>query len=252
MNRSNNSLPNSTNEMNEDGQSSIINLSQALEQKKKDQKLPGWFVTQQISEKYNYERYIEITLKELIIYIIFYVLLCFAVFSYSMEDDFYYQYIIKRMYEDTKFRCGGNGTGMENQNGTELISMTDVRTMEHYWCFMQNFLVASFHWKFWYSSRDKVAITLPEDDNILFNNYLVGVPRIRQDEFARRNGATQEEAEEFLRDANVTKKNAAFIPKEQIRSLMRAGGAEMDKELNMRVFQLEKEMKRLMQLNARR
>ncbi|XP_022184720.2 polycystic kidney disease 2-like 1 protein isoform X2 [Nilaparvata lugens] len=115
-------------------QPSTITLSEALQQKIEDQQLP-------------------------------------AIFSYSRDEDFYYQYTIKKVYEETQFNCF---------NVTGTISMNDISTMEQYWCFITNFLVSSFHWKFWFGSRDKVYIATTEDENILFNNYLIGVPRIRQ------------------------------------------------------------------------
>ncbi|XP_075215415.1 polycystin-2-like [Lycorma delicatula] len=83
---------------------------------------------------------------------------------------YYYTYVLRRLFTESKFHT---------VEGTE-INMGGINSMEQVWGYLSQVVARCSDWHFWYSTDAKVAETDIEDRNVLFDNRIIGTPRVRQ------------------------------------------------------------------------
>lgn len=106
---------------------------------------------------------IRTTVKELFLYLIFLIILCILTFGMMSPTMYYLTKVISELflespYEDTRNNVKGS---------TQVID---------FWRFEQYVMHESLFWETWYNDDP----TVMEDRNILYENYLLGSPRLRQ------------------------------------------------------------------------
>ncbi|RZC40117.1 PKD channel and/or Ion trans domain containing protein [Asbolus verrucosus] len=83
---------------------------------------------------------------------------------------FYLTQALKAQFIDREFNT-------ENDVG---ISFMDIKSSADFWFYAENLLLDSFYWEDYYAENDFVKETPADDRKILYENLLLGVPRIRQ------------------------------------------------------------------------
>nr|CAD7449563.1 unnamed protein product [Timema bartmani] len=122
------------------------------------QRLENLWVTRQMAEGTDNKTFeIQLSLKELIIYVIF--LIVFNIVALGMMSITYYYYtkVLMGLFVESSFK--------------------DIKTMADFWNYVESPLIDGLFWDVWYNDQ---AITSKEDRNILYENRMLGIPRMRQ------------------------------------------------------------------------
>ncbi|XP_015913984.2 polycystin-2 [Parasteatoda tepidariorum] len=129
--------------------------------------IKGIFATRQMvgSSEADREWYVKTTIKELVIYLIFLIILCILTFGMMSPNMYYLTKVISELflespYEDTRNNVKGS---------TQVID---------FWRFEKYVLHDCLFWEKWYD--DAGTPTEMEDRNVLYENRLLGSPRLRQ------------------------------------------------------------------------
>jgi len=125
-----------------------------------------WATRQTEDTKSDRELYVKTTLRELIIYIVFLVVLCVITFGMTSTTMYYYTKVMSDLFLDTS-----NGV-----NGGTFRTLTSV---DDFWKFAKGPLVNGLYWEKWYNNDD-IPADSDEAGYIYYENKLLGVPRIRQ------------------------------------------------------------------------
>ncbi|XP_013419430.1 polycystin-2 isoform X1 [Lingula anatina] len=112
----------------------------------------------------NQELYIKTTLRELIVYILFLVILMVLTFGMTSSNMYYYTKVMSELFLDNSF----------NSNGQTFRSISNLGD---YWQFARGPLMDGLYWETWYNNRN---VSQDELGFIFYENKLLGVPRIRQ------------------------------------------------------------------------
>jgi len=112
----------------------------------------------------NRELHVKTTLRELVVYIIFLVILCIVTFAMTSSTMYYYTKVMSELFLDSPF--------IETKN-----NFRGMTTMTDFWRFAQGPLVDGLYWETWYNDRN---VSDDELGYIFYENKLLGVPRIRQ------------------------------------------------------------------------
>jgi len=122
-----------------------------------------WATRQTEETKTNRELYVKTTLRELIIYIVFLVVICVITFGMTSSTMFYYTKVMNDLFLDTSM-----------ENGVSFRTLTSV---EDFWGFAKGPLVDGLYWETWYNND-----TMKPDEMgyIYYENKLLGIPRIRE------------------------------------------------------------------------
>ncbi|XP_041374515.1 polycystic kidney disease 2-like 1 protein [Gigantopelta aegis] len=109
------------------------------------------------------ELYIQTTLRELIIYVLFLTVTCIITFSMTSTTMFYFTSAMANLFLDTKTVHAGSFRSITN-------------TLD-FWRFVQDPLINGLHWDKWYNNFE-----VPDDlqGYIYYENKLLGLPRLRQ------------------------------------------------------------------------
>ncbi|KAF2355422.1 Polycystin cation channel PKD1/PKD2, partial [Trinorchestia longiramus] len=126
----------------------------------------GMWATRQMSKNDDREVYVRTTLRELVVYILFLVILCILTFGSASSSMYYYTKVLSDLFLDTPYP----DSEINNFRGSTQI--LDI------WQFMENVMLDGLYWEYWYDAAQRP--TDPEDNNILYENHLLGVPRLRQ------------------------------------------------------------------------
>ncbi|PAA75824.1 hypothetical protein BOX15_Mlig005060g3, partial [Macrostomum lignano] len=111
------------------------------------------------------ELYIKTTLRELIIYCIFIIVLMIITFGMTSSTMYYYTKVLSDLFLDTKI-----------ENTTN--NYRSVGNMGDWWSFVNGPLMNGLYWDTWYNSAN---FSDPREKNfIYYENKLLGVPRLRQ------------------------------------------------------------------------
>lgn len=62
--------------------------------------------------------------------------------------------------------------------GIQLVTFKDANQILDMWCYMENVLLDGIYWENWYDEAKTPTST--DDRLVLYENHLLGVPRIRQ------------------------------------------------------------------------
>ncbi|XP_076327239.1 polycystin-2-like protein 1 isoform X1 [Tachypleus tridentatus] len=124
-----------------------------------------WSTRQMAKGKENEDRewYVRTTLRELLIYIIFIVIFCILTFGMMSPVMYYQTKVISELFLESPFTDNRNNV----KGSTQLVD---------FWRFVDYVMLDSLYWETWYNNNP----TDMEDRNILYENRLLGPPRIRQ------------------------------------------------------------------------
>jgi hypothetical protein len=106
---------------------------------------------------------IKTTLRELIVYIVFLVLLCVLTFGMTSSTQYYYTNVLSSMF-------------LRN-SGDNAVAFADIGTMDDVWSFMQGPLLDGLYPNQWYNNQNYTA---DEFGYVLHENRLLGVVQLRQ------------------------------------------------------------------------
>ena len=127
----------------------------------------GFWDTVLTVDKNDRERMIKVTMKELVIYLIFLLVLCLITFNMTSSTFFYYTTVMQNLFLGSR---ASDGNFFE-----------DINTIEHFWAFLEQDgpLVAGIHWDKWYNGKE-IEINENNTNYIFYENRMLGVPRLRQ------------------------------------------------------------------------
>ncbi|KAL3195262.1 hypothetical protein MRX96_015904 [Rhipicephalus microplus] len=126
--------------------------------------LRGLWSTRQLGgAKADREWYIRTTLRELLIYVVFLVVLCILTFGMMSPTMYYQTKVMSDLFLDSTYK----------DNTSNLRGSTNL---DNFWSFVEDVMLGALYWENWYNNQS----TLADDRNILYENRLLGSPRIRQ------------------------------------------------------------------------
>ena len=118
-----------------------------------------WMTKHTENTDYNRELFIRTTLRELIVYIIFLIVLCIVTFGMTNSTMYYYTKVMSELFLD-----GGNKPFRE------------VTKMDDFWSFAETSLLPGLYQETWYNGQP----VADQDRNfIFFENKVLGLPRLR-------------------------------------------------------------------------
>lgn len=123
------------------------------------------WATRQMTKKEDRELYVRTTLRELVIYIIFLVILCILTFGMTSPTMYYYTKVLSDLFLDAPFPDTRNTF----RGSTQVMD---------FWRFTENVMLDGLYWEYWYDAEK--TDTESDDRNILYENRMLGVPRMRQ------------------------------------------------------------------------
>ncbi|CAH2002303.1 unnamed protein product [Acanthoscelides obtectus] len=129
-------------------------------------KRPKW-ITRSIAEELGREYILLATCYEILIYFAFVVCVCISVMGPHSTYNFYLTKGLHAQFVDKAFNT---------MNGME-ITFSDIHSAGDFWMYLENHFVPSIFWGYTYDPKNV------EDENtmnIMFENMILGVPRIRQ------------------------------------------------------------------------
>ncbi|XP_075545246.1 polycystin-2-like isoform X1 [Dermacentor variabilis] len=126
--------------------------------------LRGLWSTRQLGgAKADREWYIRTTLRELLIYVVFLIVLCILTFGMMSPTMYYQTKVMSDLFLDSTYK----------DNTSNLRGST---SLDNFWSFVEDVMLGALYWENWYNNQS----TLADDRNILYENRLLGSPRIRQ------------------------------------------------------------------------
>ncbi|CAG0885259.1 unnamed protein product [Darwinula stevensoni] len=127
--------------------------------------LGGMWATRQMNKTKDREIYVRTTLRELVVYVVFLIVLCILTFGMTSSTMYYYTNVMQSLFLDAPF----NDTKNTVRGSTQLLD---------FWRFVDYVMLDSLYWEYWYNQG--TTPTSSQDRNILYENKLLGVPRLRQ------------------------------------------------------------------------
>ncbi|KAJ4441936.1 hypothetical protein ANN_11799, partial [Periplaneta americana] len=82
---------------------------------------------------------------------------------------YWFTKVLSDLFVETMFEADGAETNFKESS-----------RISHFWGFAENVMINGLYWDFWYDNNDPVGNVSSEDRNILYENKLLGVPRLRQ------------------------------------------------------------------------
>ncbi|GFN78422.1 polycystic kidney disease protein 2 [Plakobranchus ocellatus] len=140
-----------------------------------------WATRQTEETTSNRELYVKTTLRELIIYIVFLVVLCIITFGMTSTTMYYYTKVMSDLFLDSS-----------NDKGGTFRTLTSV---EDFWRYTRGPLLNGLYWEKWYNNNN---MTSDEMGYIYYENKLLGVPRIRQLRVHSNSCKVHEDFESFI------------------------------------------------------
>uniref|UniRef100_A0A6A7FVV9 Polycystin-2-like n=2 Tax=Hirondellea gigas TaxID=1518452 RepID=A0A6A7FVV9_9CRUS len=125
----------------------------------------GLWATRQMSKSNDREEFVRTTLRELVVYILFLIILCILTFGSASSSMYYYTKVLSDLFLDAPFPETRNTF----RGSTQVLDI---------WRFMENVMEDGLYWEHWYNPEKTPIET--DDRNILYENKLLGIPRLRQ------------------------------------------------------------------------
>ncbi|XP_059178590.1 polycystin-2-like isoform X3 [Physella acuta] len=124
-----------------------------------------WATRQTEETNTNRELYVTTTLRELIVYIVFLVVLCVITFGMTSTTMYYYTNVMNNLFL---------GSSLSDQDPT---TFKDITSVENFWDYLKSPLLDGLYTETYYNNQ-----SIPEGEMgyIYYENKLLGVPRIRQ------------------------------------------------------------------------
>ncbi|KAL8603587.1 hypothetical protein ACOMHN_022539 [Nucella lapillus] len=123
-----------------------------------------WATRQTEETQTNRELYVKTTLRELVIYIVFLIIICIITFVMTSTTMYYYTKVMSDLF-------------LDNTNAENKGSFRTLTSLEDFWQFAKGPLVDGLYWESWYNND---TLKADEMGYIYYENKLLGVPRIRQ------------------------------------------------------------------------
>ncbi|XP_003787312.2 polycystic kidney disease 2-like 1 protein isoform X1 [Otolemur garnettii] len=121
----------------------------------------GTTLTENTAE--NRELYVKITLRELLVYVVFLVDICLLTYGMTSSSAYYYTKVMSELFLHTPSETG--------------VSFQAISSMADFWDFAQGPLLNSLYWTKWYNNQ---SLGHGSHSFIYYENLLLGVPRLRQ------------------------------------------------------------------------
>ncbi|TRY80961.1 hypothetical protein TCAL_09384 [Tigriopus californicus] len=131
----------------------------------------GMWSTREMNTSTDRELYVRTTIRELVVYCVFIGILSIMTFGTTSSQQYYYTNIMETLFKEAK----------------------SVQNTQDFWKFVQNDFLDKLYWEYTYTNGESTNFICPggdeavgpcpitnSDTNILFENRLLGVPRIRQ------------------------------------------------------------------------
>ncbi|KAJ3665483.1 hypothetical protein Zmor_000976 [Zophobas morio] len=128
------------------------------------------WLTRAMAEDFTRNDVLLTTFREAIIYIVFIIAVTICTIGRRSASMFYITQALKGQFLDKEFQTA-NDVG---------INFYDIRSATDFWHYAESLMLDSFYWEHYYNRYDPVAPAPEDDKKILFENKLLGVPRIRQ------------------------------------------------------------------------
>jgi len=125
----------------------------------------GMWTTRQMTHTNDREIVVRTTLRELVVYITFLIVLLLLTFGMTSPTMYYYTKVLSETFLDAPY--------VETRNN--FRGSTQVMD---FWRFVEGPLLDGLYWEHWYdTARTSTHLT---DRNVLYENRMLGVPRMRQ------------------------------------------------------------------------
>ncbi|XP_022315229.1 polycystin-2-like protein 1 isoform X1 [Crassostrea virginica] len=142
-----------------------------------------WATRQTEETKGNRELHVKTTLRELIIYLVFLIILCVVTFGMTSTTMYYYTKVMSDLFLDTTHESGG--------------TFRTITNVEDFWKFARGPLVRGLHWETWYNND---ALPPSEQGYIYYENKLLGLPRLRQLKVSSNSCVVHENFKDVIRE----------------------------------------------------
>ncbi|ESN98346.1 hypothetical protein HELRODRAFT_84784, partial [Helobdella robusta] len=144
-----------------------------------------WSTKDTLNENEDSNIKIKTTLRELVVYILFLIVLCVMTFGMTSGSMFYYNQAINSLFIGSPITDGS------------LTTFTSMSSTEDLWTFMQNNLLNSLYPDSWYNQMN---FTDQEFGFVMHENKLLGVPRIRQVKVRNNSCIIPDDFQEYIRE----------------------------------------------------
>nr|CAH7743777.1 unnamed protein product [Callosobruchus chinensis] len=152
----------------EDKRSPVQNSSIVLEKEKRVRlRKPKW-VTRSMAEELSREDILRATCFEFLVYLAFVICVCISVMGSRSSYNYYLTKSLSVQFVEKDFNTI-NGVSI---TFSQICSATDL------WMYLENHFVPSIFWEYTYDSEDREEYE--SEMNIMYENRILGVPRIRQ------------------------------------------------------------------------
>ncbi|XP_037533787.1 polycystic kidney disease 2-like 1 protein [Nematolebias whitei] len=111
----------------------------------------------------NREKYIQTTLRELLVYTLFLVDVCLLTYGMTSTSAYYFTNAMTNLFVNTA--------------GVSGVTFQSIGTMDDFWTYAQGPLLDGLYWTRWYNNE---SLDSGDQSFIYYENMLLGVPRIRQ------------------------------------------------------------------------
>ncbi|XP_013875367.1 polycystic kidney disease 2-like 1 protein [Austrofundulus limnaeus] len=111
----------------------------------------------------NREKFVQTTLRELLVYVLFLVDVCLLTYGMTSSSTYYFTNAMTNLFVNTA-----------NANG---VTFQSIGTMEDFWTYAQGTLLDGLYWTRWYNNQ---SLNNGDQSFIYYENMLLGVPRMRQ------------------------------------------------------------------------
>ncbi|XP_074647871.1 polycystin-2-like isoform X2 [Tubulanus polymorphus] len=123
-----------------------------------------WATRQTEETSQDRELHVKTTLRELIVYLIFLIILGILSFCMTSTTMYYYTKVMSELFLDSQFNDTKN-------------TFRGSNTMADFWRFAEGPLLDGLYWENWYNGKN---LSADELHYIYYENKLLGVPRLRQ------------------------------------------------------------------------
>ncbi|XP_043203547.1 polycystin-2-like isoform X1 [Amphibalanus amphitrite] len=125
----------------------------------------GMWTTRQMTHTTDREIVVRTTLRELVVYLVFLIILCILTFGMTSPTMYYYTKVLSELFLDTPYPDTRNTF----RGSTQVMD---------FWRFVEGPMMDGLYWDAWYDhARTSVN---KHEQNILYENRMLGVPRMRQ------------------------------------------------------------------------
>ncbi|CAG7837931.1 unnamed protein product [Allacma fusca] len=133
------------------------------------------FGTRQLAQDDGREAYIRVTIRELLIYIVYLALTCILTFGTTSSSSYYFTKVMMDLFVDQQIR----------PETKSFMTFRESITLDDFWDFVEGPMLDNLYQQFLYN--DGVVTSAPPattpqvtTNGVLFENKLIGVPRLRQ------------------------------------------------------------------------